>query len=319
MNMKMVNKSFIWMMAFVLMSCVSTKKFNEMQGKLTGEKTRLNQQVVDLTTKNTELTGLYDRCIGQKKEFGDELELIKQEKEQLIQTSQGLEREKEQLESQLQTLKKGTSSEIEALLNELQKARGDLNEREDKLRESVKSLEDKSARLMELQEALKQKEEAVRLLKQKVTEALVGFQNNGLSVFEKNGKVYVSLEERLLFKSGQWDVDPRGQQALKDLAGVLALNKDINVMVEGHTDDVPMRGTNQVKDNWDLSVMRATAVTKVLLQNKQIDPVRIIAAGRSEYLPLDPDKTSESRQKNRRTEIILTPRLDELLKLLESN
>jgi chemotaxis protein MotB len=131
--------------------------------------------------------------------------------------------------------------------------------------------------------------------------------------------VYVSLEEKLLFKTGQWDVDPKGQQALKELSNVLAQNPDINIMVEGHTDDVPMHGSGSVKDNWDLSVMRATAVTKILTQNQQIDPKRIIAAGRSEYLPLSSDKTPEGRQMNRRTEIILTPNLDELLEILEIN
>ncbi len=314
-----MNRTLIWLIAFFMVSCVSVKKFNDMQGKLGEEKIRLNQQVVDLTTRNTELNGLYERSLNQKKAISDELEQIKLEKEQLSQLKENLERERVNIERQYQVLKKGTSSEIEGLLNELQQARGDLNQREDKLRESEKVLKEKNLKLLELQEILRQKEEAVKLLKQKVTDALVGFQNNGLSVFEKNGKVYVSLEERLLFKSGQWDVDPRGQQAIKDLAAVLAQNKDINIMVEGHTDDVPMHGVNQVKDNWDLSVMRATAVTKVLLLNKQIDPVRIISAGRSEYLPLETDKTAESRQKNRRTEIILTPRLDEILKLLESN
>lgn len=317
--MRTINKAMFWFLCFSLASCVSTKKFNDMQGRLTGEKNRLNQQVADLTVKNTELSGLYERSLTQKKAVSDELERIKLLKDSLSQQKMNLQREKENIESQYQALKKGSSSEIEGLLNELQKARGDLNQREDKLRDSEKALSEKNTKLMELQEALKQKDEAVKLLKQKVADALTGFQNNGLSVFEKNGKVYVSLEERLLFKSGQWDVDPRGQQALKDLAAVLAQNKDINVMVEGHTDDVPMRGVSQVKDNWDLSVMRATAVTKELVKNKQIDPVRIIAAGRSEYLPLDAAKTPEARQKNRRTEIILTPKLDELLKLLESN
>jgi len=122
-----------------------------------------------------------------------------------------------------------------------------------------------------------------------------------------------------LFKTGKWDVDPNGQKAIRELSNVLAQNPDINIMVEGHTDDVPMRGSGDVKDNWDLSVMRATAVTKILTQNSQIDPNRIISAGRSEYLPLSSDKTPEGRQMNRRTEIILTPNLDELLKIIEVN
>ena len=106
---------------------------------------------------------------------------------------------------------------------------------------------------------------------------------------------------------------------MKELSKVLAQNPDISIMVEGHTDDVPMHGSGDVKDNWDLSAVRATAVTKILMENKEIDPVRIIAAGRSEYLPLSTDKTTESRQMNRRTEIILAPKIDELLKLIEVN
>jgi chemotaxis protein MotB len=194
-----------------------------------------------------------------------------------------------------------------------------LNIREDKLREAEEQLEARNARLIELQNILAQKEQAVKALKDKVMDALVGFNNKGLTIQEKNGKVYVSLEEKLLFKTGKWDVDPNGQKALKELAQVLAENPDISVMVEGHTDDVEMRGSGEVKDNWDLSVMRATAVTKILTQNSNVDPKQIIAAGRSEYLPISPDKTAGGRQMNRRTEIILTPKLDELLEIIEMN
>jgi chemotaxis protein MotB len=277
----------------------------------------LRTQVMNLTTRNTELGAMEERIRNLNGELSKKIENLTYELEVQTRIRDGLQKEKAGLEEQLRAVRQGTSTEIERLLSELNRTRTDLNLREDRIRESEKELQERNRRLIELQEALRQKDEAVNLLRQTVTNALTGFTNNGLSVFEKNGKVYVSLEEQLLFKSGQWEVDPRGQQALRDLAIVLAHNPDINVMVEGHTDDVPMRGANQVRDNWDLSVMRATAVTRVLLQNKQIDPVRIIAAGRSEYLPLDPDKTADARKKNRRTEIILTPKLDELLKLLD--
>ncbi len=305
--------------ASMLVSCVTTKKFKEMEGRLMGENRDLRQEVMNMNTRNTELSASEDRLAAMNNELNKKIEALNYEQEILTRTRQALESNKAQLEAQLEAVRKGTSSEIESLLAELQRARQDLNLREDKLREAEKTLQDRNTRLIELQEALRQKEEAVNRLRQTVTNALTGFTNNGLTVFEKNGKVYVSLEEQLLFRSGQWEVDPRGQQALRDLAVVLAQNPDINVMVEGHTDDVPMRGANQVKDNWDLSVMRATAVTKVLLQNKQIAPDRIIAAGRSEFLPIDPEKTADARRKNRRTEIILTPKLDELLKLIEDN
>ncbi len=317
--MKRINLFLVLIASALMFSCVSSKKFNEMEGRLMGENRQLRQEVMNLNTRNNELSASEERLRSMNDELNQKIGALAYEQELLTRARQSLERDKANLEAQIEAVRKGTSSEIENLLAELQRARGDLNQREDKLREAEKILQERNARLIELQEALRQKEEAVNRLRQTVTNALTGFTNNGLTVFEKNGKVYVSLEEQLLFKSGQWEVDPRGQQALRDLAAVLAQNPDINVMVEGHTDDVPMRGANQVRDNWDLSVMRATAVTKVLLQNKQISPERIIAAGRSEYLPLDPGKTPEARRKNRRTEIILTPKLDELLRLMEGN
>jgi chemotaxis protein MotB len=197
-------------------------------------------------------------------------------------------------------------------MSKLQEAQADVQKREEILAQ-------RTQRLQELEEILKQKDEAVKQLKEKVMNALLGFNNKGLTIQEKNGKVYVSLDEQLLFKTGQWVVDPKGQQALTNLADVLAQNPDINVMVEGHTDNVPMKGSGEVKDNWDLSVVRATAVTKILLKNKDVDPKRITSAGRGEFFPIDDANTPEARQKNRRTEIILTPKLDELFKILENN
>jgi len=316
--MKTLNVVLLILLYSMLLSCVSTKKFNDMEGRYRLENEGLRSDLLKAGTENTELSGSLSRVSNLNSELSKKLEDLDFELEMLKRTKESLEKDKSSLEAQLKAVQTGTSTEIQRLMAELQKTRDDLNTREDKIRESEKELQERNLKLIELQEALKQKEEAVNRLRQTVTSALTGFNNNELTVFEKDGKVYVSLEEQLLFKSGQWEVDPRGQQALKDLGNVLALNPDINIMVEGHTDDVPMRGANQVKDNWDLSVMRATAVTKVLLQNQNIDPVRIIAAGRSEYLPLDVDKTPESRKKNRRTEIILTPKLDELLKLMEN-
>lgn len=149
--------------------------------------------------------------------------------------------------------------------------------------------------------------------------ALTGFEGNGLSISTKNGKVYVSMDEKLLFKSGSYQVDQRGIQALNQLSSVLAQNKDINVMIEGHTDNVPYNGTGALKDNWDLSVKRATSIVRIIIQNKGVAPKRLTVAGRSKYIPVETNSTSLGRSKNRRTEIILTPKLDELFKILESN
>jgi chemotaxis protein MotB len=133
----------------------------------------------------------------------------------------------------------------------------------------------------------------------------------------KNGKVYVSLEEKLLFKSASWDIDANGRNALKKLGGVLERNPDIQIMIEGHTDNVPYNpGSGQLKDNWDLSVKRATTIVRELVSGSKIDPKRLTASGRSEYMPVDERNTSDARQKNRRTEIVLTPDLSELYELI---
>lgn len=180
-------------------------------------------------------------------------------------------------------------------------------------------LQKREARVKELEDILKRKDQAAADLKKKLSDALFNFENKGLTITQKNGKVYVSMDESLLFASGKTNVQPKGVEALKNVAKVLEQNPDINVMVEGHTDDVPMKGTGDIKDNWDLSVMRATSVTKIMLDNSKIDAKRITSAGRGEFFPLDNAKTPEARKKNRRTEIILTPKLDELLKVLGDN
>ncbi|MEN8117395.1 MAG: OmpA family protein [Bacteroidota bacterium] len=306
----------------LLYSCVSTKQFNETNDKLgiyQKENEQLKSENMFLKTANTELKSKIDQLENTNSDLNRQLEdalyNLNIQKQNLL----GAEKEIEGLQRQIQALNTGSSAEIEKLLEELNTAREDLNNREDKLRLAETELEARNEKLMELQNILQEKEKAVDELKKSVMDALVGFNNNGLTVHEKNGKVYVSLDEKLLFKTGQWDVDPNGQRAITELGKVLAANLNINIMVEGHTDDVPMHGTGAVKDNWDLSVMRATAVTKILTQNKQIDPERIISAGRSEYHPVSPDKTVQGRQMNRRTEIILTPKLDELLKIIEMN
>lgn len=180
-------------------------------------------------------------------------------------------------------------------------------------------LQKREARVKELEDILKRKDQAASDLKKKLSDALFNFENKGLTITQKNGKVYVSMDESLLFASGKTNVEPKGAEALKNVAKVLEQNPDINVLIEGHTDDVPMKGSGDIKDNWDLSVMRATSVTKIMLGSGKIDAQRITAAGRGEFFPLDRSKTNEARKKNRRTEIILTPKLDELLKVLGDN
>ena len=149
-----------------------------------------------------------------------------------------------------------------------------------------------------------------------MSDALVGFNSNELTVSIKNGKVYVSLQENLLFPSGSAVVNPKGKLALGKLADVLNVNPDITVDIEGHTDSIPIHG--RYMDNWDLSTARANSIVRVLTNDYKVDPVRVIASGHSQYDPVQPNSTSEGRALNRRTEIILSPKLDELYKLLET-
>ncbi|WP_229725258.1 OmpA family protein [Hymenobacter baengnokdamensis] len=195
-------------------------------------------------------------------------------------------------------------SELGALDISLQKAKSDLSIRE--------------AKLAELTQALADKDKAVNDLKARVSNALLSFNSKDLQVKLKDGKVYVSLSEQLLFKSGSTKVDPKGQEALKKLATVLQEQKDVNVVVEGHTDNVPMRPTGSITDNWDLSALRATDIAR-LLTASGVEPSRITASGRSQYVPVAPNDTPQDKALNRRTEIILTPKLDELFQILDSN
>lgn len=178
-------------------------------------------------------------------------------------------------------------------------------------------LDAEQKRLWDLRKLLQQQREAVEGLRKKMADALVGFNSNELQVFVKNGKVYVSLQENLLFPSGSAVVNPKGKEALGTLAQVLNVNPDINVVVEGHTDSVPIHG--KYEDNWALSTARANAIARILIDNYKVDPTRITASGRSKYDPVDTNETAEGRQHNRRTEIILAPKLDRLMQLLEQD
>lgn len=237
---------------------------------------------------------------------------------------------------------KGTQSETRKLLAEIQRSQNLLQQREDslhkledilnargrtismaqgKLDSLTQSLQDQNAKLIDLQRMLARQDSLSNALRQKVKNALVGFEGKGLTITQKNGLVYVSMEDKLLFKSGSFEIDARGAEAIRELGKVLAQNGDINIMIEGHTDDVPYNGKGELKDNWDLSVKRSTTVVRLLSENKGIDPIRITAAGRGEFLPLDNTKTSIShaRQRNRRTEIVLTPNLQELMQIIDKN
>jgi chemotaxis protein MotB len=181
------------------------------------------------------------------------------------------------------------------------------------------SLAEREKKVKELEQVLSNKDKAVQDLKNKVSNALLNFKENDISVTIKNGKVYVSLAEQLLFGSGSVQVDSKGVTALQQMAKAIKDQKDINIVVEGHTDNVPVsKKSAYMNDNWDLSVMRATSITKILTK-AGVAPQQITASGRSEYVPLATNDSPGNKQKNRRTEIIITPNLDALFKILESN
>ena len=207
------------------------------------------------------------------------------------------------------------NSKISNLSNQNSQLGQQTASQQNQLTESQKALQSEQQKLQQLQALLSQQKSQSENLKNKMAEALKGFSKNDLSVIQKNGKVYVSLSENLLFPSGSAVVNPKGVDALSKLAAVLNLDADVAVNIEGHTDSIPIRG--KYKDNWDLSTARANAIVRVLVDNYKVDPLRVIASGHSFYDPLDSNSTAEGRAKNRRTEIILSPKLDEMYKLLE--
>lgn len=182
------------------------------------------------------------------------------------------------------------------------------------LENAKQSIEAQAARLREMEAALHAKDSAMLALRNTIANALTDFSSEDLNVHQKDGKVYVSLEEKLLFESGSYEVNANGIDAIRKIAAVLASREDINIVVEGHTDDVPYHGT-VILDNWDLSVKRATAVLRILL-SARIAPQRVTASGRGETYPLIAAKSPEARRKNRRTEIILAPNIDKVMGIL---
>ena len=247
-----------------------------------------------------------------------EIAALQQQNADLSRQNTDLSRTRDQLQAEKAALQQD-KSRTEANLNQsLLSKSNQLNQLNQTLGATEQDLAGKNARVAELQRILDEKEAATNALRKKVADALLGFNAQDLQVNVKNGKVYVSLSEQLLFKSGATKVDPAGQDALVKLANALTGNKDINVLVEGHTDNVPIKGVvNGAKDNWDLSVLRATEITRLLV-NAGLDPAQVTPSGRGQYLPLAANDTPQNKAMNRRTDIILTPKLDELFSILNT-
>jgi len=325
------------LIALTSVSCVTGNRYNTLTDRnllLMSERDSLKAENIWLTMSNRELTAKSKQLTDDTQKLSGELEKARTDLGRSRDEVNSLSTRYDELQRAQSELVAGKAQETQRLLADLRQAQTELQQREDLMRDLEMNLDTKKAtleeltyelekrntRLAELEKMLDAQQKAVKALKDKVSDALFGFENNGLTVTMKNGQVYVSMDDKLLFKTGSYEIDANGRTALRKLGALLEKNTDVTITIEGHTDDVPYRAAagQQILDNWDLSVKRATTVVRVLTQDTHINPKRLVASGRSEYMPVDPAKTADARQKNRRTEIILTPDLTALYKILES-
>jgi chemotaxis protein MotB len=331
------------MVMFMVFACVPAKEFTALQEKSTKceeEREMLATQNEVYEVKNKELDAKYKVAKSEIERLVTDSTSRSLDILRLRDENQRLSARYAELQELQQSFMAGSQKETRKVLAQLQATQEELQVKEDALKELErqlnirrrsleelqshldglkKDLDERNARIQEMEKILARKDSAVMALRRVVSDALFGFEGKGLTVNLKNGKVYVSLDEQLMFKSGSHVVDANGARALKQLVPVLEQNPEINILVEGHTDDVPFPQRGELLDNWDLSVKRATSIVRILLDGSKINPARISASGRSQYHPVDNQKNPVSRQKNRRTEIILTPKLDELFEILEGN
>ena len=304
-----------------LSSCVSSKMFNELDTKYNQLKSDydnlslLNEDlIINKNGLETELINLKKTCDdinSNKNEISSELEILKKNYENLSSAYSAL--EKNSTKSLKENAKKNR-----ALLDQINEKEEALALENERLMGLEIDMQERATRIIELENLITAKDKAMKDLKDAISKALTAFEGKGLMVEQRNGKVYVSLENKLLFKSGSWSVGKQGRQAIIELGKVLGENPKIAVLIEGHTDNVSFSGNGQISNNWDLSTKRATAIISILSENSSIKLENLTAAGRSEYSPINSNETIEGKAKNRRIEVILTPKLDEISKLLNS-
>lgn len=306
----------------VLTSCVSPKVYKELEGKYN-----------NLKNENRKLSDANDALLKEKNAAKNELKQLQTaydeavaERDKLQSDYNALKSNYANLKASYDALEKNSSAAIaknsqknRELLAQLEAKEQALAAENARLEKLKKELEDRSNRVAELEKVIADKDAAMSALKDAISRALTDFEGKGLTVEQRDGKVYVSMENKLLFGSGSWAVGTEGRRAVQQLGNVLAVNPDIAVLIEGHTDNVPYKGSGQLSGNWDLSTKRATAIVKILRENTAINPENLTAAGRGEYAPIATNDTAEGRAKNRRIEVVLTPKLDELSKLLNEN
>ena len=303
----------------MLNSCVSAKKYDELESRnaaLQRENRTMNDDLETFRRSDAEL----------KEEMANlrtDYETITTERNDLMQKLNALRKNYESLEASYDALEQNSSAAIaensrqnRELLAQLDEKEAALIQEKSRLEKMEKDLALRSQRIDELESVIAAKDAKMNSLREAVSNALTNFEGKGLSVEQKDGKVYVSMENKLLFDSGSWAVNAEGRKAVQQLGTVLAQNPDIAVLIEGHTDNVPYGGSGQLKDNWDLSTKRATAIVQILRENSNIDPQNLTAAGRGEFAPVATNDSEIGRAKNRRIEVILTPKLDEITRVL---
>lgn len=319
-------KSIFYIAAIiVLSSCVPIKKYQDLEAnykKSQEEQADFKTRALDNENKVAELQVEHDVLQSEIKkikddttDMGNKFRMMQVEYDRVSESN-------EVLEQKYTKLLSSGSVETAKLINDLEKTRVELQKKEDRLNQLEKELNarekilvEKEARINELEHIIKEQELAVERLREKIAEALLGFKDKGISVEERDGKIYVSMEAKLLFASGKTAVNTEGKGALIDLAKVLETQTDIDIVVEGHTDSDAMNSSAHPKDNWELSVLRATSVVKIMLDNSNMDPLNVTAAGRSEYHPVD----ENDKAKNRRIEIIIAPDLSQLFELISGS
>ncbi len=306
----------------IITGCVPARKWQEADQRantLQAEADAANARARDAQIALTELQGRNDDLARRINELQRDTAVLGTSLRQMTTQYDKINQLNNELLDKYNKLLAGDRSENQKLVKDLEALRSDLIMKEDSLKslesrvqERSRALADREAKLAELQADVAAKDEAMRKLKDRVSQALTGFEGKGLTVERRGGRIHVSMENKLLFPSGSAAVDPKGREALSQLAKAIENEKDLNIIVEGHTDTDKVQPGAAYKDNWDLSVMRATSVIRILRENSRIDPLRLTASGRGEYLPVDPN----DKAKNRRIEVILAPDLQELFELV---
>lgn len=302
-------------------SCVSKKIYNDLENKYADLKKERNS----LADENGSLSKTKNQLELEKSTLQTELDKAKADRDKLANDYAASKKSLDNLKASYSALEKNSSDALDSnmkknreLLAELDAKQNKLNAEQERLNKLKADLESSTTRLAELEKMMAEKEAGMNKLKETLSKALYAFEGKGLTVEHRNGKVYVSMENKLLFESGSWTVGSEGKKAVVAVGKVLGDNPEISVLIEGHTDNDKITGTigGGVENNWDLSTKRATAIVNILSENKTIDKKNLTAAGRGEYAPLMANETAEGKSKNRRIEIILTPKLDEISKLM---